>query len=581
MGCEPRAPTFDAERRRLTVMFCDLVGSSALSTRFDPEDFREVIRAYQETCAAVVDHFRGYLARYVGDGVLIYFGYPQSHEDDSERAVRAAFEIIRAMPGLNHSLSRYQGIELAVRIGVASGLVVAGDIAGERATEQNAVVGQTPNLAARLQSIANPNSVLISSDTRELLRGQFEYEELGPQQFNGFPEPVLTWRVIQPVEGVTRFEATRRQGLVPLIGRKDETEILLECWRRAKEGSGQSILLAGEAGIGKSRLAESFCEHIAGEAHAEWRYQCCSYDQSSAFHPVINQLERAAEYQREDTVEQKLAKLEALLAKSSCKTAEAVPLFASLLSIPLTGQYAPLNLGPRQQKERTLAALADHFVGLALDQPVFALVEDMHWMDPSSRELFDLIWQRIGSERVLLLITTREQHIPLAWSKAAHASTVTLHRLDRDQSVAMVAHMAGGKALPQTVLEEIVQRTDGVPLHVEELTKSILESGALSGEEGRYRLREPEAMRDLPGSLQGSLMARLDQLGASKRIAQYAAVIGREFSLELLAEVSGLTSSGLKLGLDKLNSIRTDLSMRLGPRPDIYLQACPSPGSGA
>ena len=566
MGRELRQPKFDAERRQLTVMFCDLVGSSALSTQFDPEDFREIIRAYQETCVAVVDRFRGYLARYVGDGVLIYFGYPESHEDDSERAVRAAFGIIEAMPGLNHSLSHYHDVKLAVRIGVASGLVVAGDIAEEGATERHAVVGQTPNLAARLQSLAEPNSVLISSHTRELLGEQFEYEELGPYEVHGFSEPVVAWRVIQPVEGLTRFEATRRRGVVPLVGREEETNLLLECWRRAKEGSGQSVLLAGEAGIGKSRLAESLSEHLADEPHAEWRYQCYSYYQSSAFHPIINQLERAAGYQREDTAEQKLAKLLRLLANSHCNAEEVVPLFAALLSIPTTGHYPPLNLGPRQQKERTLAALADQFASLALDQPVFALVEDMHWMDPSSRELFDLIWERIRTARVLLLVTTREPHISLAWSRAAHASTITLNRLDRHQSVAMVAHVAKGKALPPAVLEEIIQRTDGVPLHVEELTKSILESGALRGEQGRYSLTGPEGVLDLPVSLQASLMARLDQLGAPKRIAQYAAVIGREFSLRLLAEVSGLTEQGLRTGLDKL--VQSELIYQCGSMSD-------------
>jgi class 3 adenylate cyclase/predicted ATPase len=552
MGRGSQEPTADAERRRLTVMFCDLVGSSALSIRLDPEDFREIIRAYQDTCVAVVDRFRGYLSRYVGDGLLICFGYPESHEDDSERAIRAALEIVNAMPSLNLSLSRYQGVELAVRIGIASGLVVAGDIVGERATEQRAVVGQTPNLAARLQSAAGPNSVLISSDTRELLGEQFEYEELGPLKFNGFAEPMAAWRVIQPVEGVTRFAATRHRRLVPLIGRHDEINTLLECWRHAKEGFGQSVLLSGEAGIGKSRLAESFSEHIAGEPHAEWRYQCYSYHQSSAFHPIIKQLEQAAQCQLQDTAEEKLTKLERLLVKSNCKAQDVLPLLASLLSIPLTQAYAPLNLGPRQQKERTLAALADQFLGLARDQPVFVLVEDLHWMDPSSRELFDVIWERIGGARVLLLITTRDQHMPLAWSKAAHSSTIILRRLDREQSVAMVARMAGRNPLPRNVLEEIVQRTEGVPLHVEELTKSILGSNSLGGEGGRHCLSGPEAMRRLPDSLQASLMARLDQLGPSKRIAQFAATIGREFSFELLAEVSGLTSSGLKIGLERL-----------------------------
>jgi class 3 adenylate cyclase/predicted ATPase len=542
-------------------MFCDLAGSSALSTRLDPEDFREIICAYQNTCVAAVDRFRGYLARYVGDGLLIYFGYPESHEDDAERAVRTALDIIKAMPPLNRSLSSYQGVELAVRIGIASGLVVAGDIVGESATEQHAVVGQTPNLAARLQSAADSNSVLISSDTRELLGEQFEYEELGPHSFKGFSEPVLAWRVIEPIESVTRFAATRRRQLVPLIGRQQEVKTLLECWGRAKEGLGQAVLLAGEAGIGKSRLAESFSERIAGEPHAECRYQCYSYHQSSAFYPIIRQLEQAAQYQRLDTAEEKLAKLQRLLVESNCAAQDFLPSLASLLSLPLTEAYEALNVGPKQQKDRTLAVLVDQFLSLARKQPVFALVEDLHWMDPSSRELFDLIWERISGANILLLITTREQHIPLTWSKAAHGSSIILHRFDRDQSAAMVAHMAGDDALSQTLLEEIVQRAEGIPLHVEELTKSILSSGTPSGADGRYHLSG--AMRSLPSSLQASLMARLDQLGPSKRIAQIAAVIGREFSLEMLAEVSCLTSSGLKIGLEKL--VQSELIHQCGP----------------
>jgi class 3 adenylate cyclase len=436
MGLELKDPSFGAERRHLTVMFCDLVGSSALSVQLDPEDFREIIGAYQKTCAAVVDRFGGYLARYVGDGVLVYFGYPESHEDDAERAIRAAFGIIEALPEINESLSHDRSINLAVRIGVASGLVVAGDIAGAGATEQHAVVGQTPNLAARLQSLAEPNSVLISSQTRQLLGERFEFENLGPHQFKGFSEPTTAWRVIQPLEGLTRFEAAHRRGSIPLVDREQETKRLLECWGRAKAGKGQSVLLAGEAGIGKSRLAESFSERLTSEPHIQLRYQCHSFCQSSAFHPIINELERAARHRREDTAEQKLEKLQRLLANANGQAEEALPLFASLLSIPVNGQYPALHISPRQQKERTLAALADHFVGLSRRRPVFALVEDMHWMDPSSRELFDLIWDRIGTARILLLVTTRDQHISLAWSKAAHASAIALDRLDRDYSVA-------------------------------------------------------------------------------------------------------------------------------------------------
>ncbi len=559
IGGGSRDPPFEAERRQLTVMFCDLVGSTAISAQLDPEDLREIIRSYQETCAAVVDRFRGYLGRFVGDGVLVYFGYPESHEDDTERAIRAAFGIIEATSELNHSLTHYPGVELAVRIGVATGLVVVGDIVGRGATEQDAAVGQTPNLAARLQGAAEPNSIVIDSHTQQLLGDQFEYEHLAPHKFSGFSEPIVAWRVIQPLQGVTRFEAMHRKGVVPLVGREEKINRLLECWRSAKSGRGQCVLVAGEAGIGKSRLAESLSERLTNEQHVELRYQCHSYCTSSAFHPIIDQLERTALIHGEDKAEQRLAKLQQLVANYQCDPEEVVPLLAALLSIPTTNQYPPLRMSPRQQKERTLAGLVNQILGGALHEPVLVLFEDVHWIDPSSRELLDIIWKQIRTSRILLLVTTREQHIPLAWSGAEHASTITLNRLDRRDSLALVAQMPGGSALPQAVLEEIVQRTDGVPLHVEELTKSILGSASLKGDQGDHCL-------NFPVSLQGSLMARLDQLGPQKRIAQYASVIGREFSLRLLAEVSGLTEQSLRNGLEKL--VQSELVYQCGSMSD-------------
>ena len=358
MGLELKDPSFGAERRHLTVMFCDVVGSSALSTQLDPEDFREIIGAYQKTCVAVIDRFGGYLARYVGDGILAYFGYPELHEDDTERAIRAAFGIIESLPEVNDSLSHYQRVTLAVRIGVASGLVVAGDIAGPGATEQHAVVGQTPNLAARLQTLAEPNSVLITSQTRQLLGEQFECESLGPHQFNGFSEPTMAWRVVQPLEG-TRFEATHRRGSIPLVDRESEAKLLLECWSSAKSGKGQSVLLAGEAGIGKSRLAELFSERLASEPHVQLRYQCYSFSQSSAFHPIINELERAARHRREDTADQKVGQAAAAVGKLELQTYRRL-CRCSLRSCqyPPTATMLPLQISPRQQKERTLFGLS-------------------------------------------------------------------------------------------------------------------------------------------------------------------------------------------------------------------------------
>ena len=554
-----RDPPFEAERRQLTVMFCDLVGSAALSVQLDPEELREIIRSYQETCAAVIEQFGGHLGRFIGDGLLIYFGYPESHEDDAERAIQAAFGLIEATSRLSHSHVSCSGVELAVRIGVATGLAVVGDIVGKGATEHGAVVGQTPNLAARLQGAAEPNCVVIDPHTQELLGEQFEYEQLAPHKFRGFSEAIIAWRVVQPLQGVTRFEATRHKGVVPLVGREENINLLLKCWRRAKRGRGQCVLVAGQAGIGKSRLAESLSERLAKEQHAELRYQCHSYCANSAFHPIIDQLERTALIHSEDKDEQKLPKLQRLLASSQGNAEEVVPLYAALLSIDMPKKYVAPQMNAKQQKERTLAALVNQILSLAHHQPVLVFFEDVHWIDPSSRQLLNLIWNEIQKTRVLLIVTTREQPKKSPWSGAEHQSEIALDRLDRQNCLAMVAHMPGGAALPQSVLEEIVQRTDGVPLHVEELTKSILASAALKGEPGGHRL-------NFPVSLQGSLMARVDQLGPHKRIAQYASVIGREFSRRLLTEVAGLTGQTLRNGLDKL--VQSELVYQCGSMSD-------------
>ena len=566
MGHESKDPSLGAERRHLTVMFCDLVGSSALSTQFDPEDFREIVGAYQTTLAAVVDRFGGYLGRYVGDGALVYFGYPEAHEDDAERALLAAFAIIEVMPEISHSLSPRQRVNLAVRIGVASGLVVAGDIAGAGTTEQHAVVGQTPNLAARLQGLAEPNSVLITSATRQLLGDQFEYENLGPHDLKGFPEPTVIWRVIQPSAGTDALRGDdTAAGQSPLSTERKRRSFYWSAGAAQKQGRDNRFCWpakpASESRASPSRSARVWLtSRIFNCVTSATRSPKIAHSTQSSLNSNTKPGIAARIRQRKDWPSCSCYWPDRTAPKTCFRC---LPV---LMSIPTNGQYAPLQFSPRQQKERTLTALADHLIGLARHRPVFALVEDMHWMDPSSRELFDLIWERIATASILLLVTTREQHISLAWSKASHASTIALNRLDHDDSVTMVTRVARGKAFPPPMLEEIIQRTDGVPLHVEELTKSIIDSGALSSEQDHKLQNGADVMRDLPVSLRGSLMARLDQLGPAKRIAQHAAVIGREFSLRLITQVSGLSPQALRAGLEKL--VRSELIYEYGSVSD-------------
>ena len=371
----------EAERRHLTVMFCDLVGSTALSERLDPEDFRDIMRCYQETCAAVVARFDGYLAKFLGDGVLVYFGYPRAHEDDAERAIRASLKIVEELEKLQHQ----DAPGLQTRIGIATGLVVAGDLVGEGVSETRAISGETPNLAARLQTLAEPGTVVVSKSTRQLARGLFEFTDLGHRRLKGIVEPVELWRVDSDKAIESRFEAIHARSLTPFIGREHEIALLVERWEQAKSGEGQVVLLSGEAGIGKSRIVQMLRDSIADENHTRLQYQCSAHYSSTALYPFIAQLERAAGFEPEDVAETKLQKIERLLALSTDTPSEALPLIAALLSVPVAGQYAPLELTPQRQKEKTLEILADQLLGLASRQPVLMIVEDAHWVDPSDR----------------------------------------------------------------------------------------------------------------------------------------------------------------------------------------------------
>ncbi len=540
-GSTPPANAFaaEAERRQLTVMFCDLVGSTELSQRLDPEDLSEVTRAYQDACKAAVERYEGYVARYMGDGVLAYFGYPQAHEDDAERAIRAGLSVVDAIGRLNETAGHKRGVDLRVRVGMATGQVVVGDIVGEGAAQESTVVGETPNLAARLQALAEPNTVVIGRGTYELAAGRFDYQDLGVHDLKGIEAPVPAWRVVAPASVASRFEALHRSGFTPLVGREHEIGLLLERWEQAKDGDGQVVLLSGEAGIGKSRITETLSERTGAEQRTCLRYQCSPYHANSALHPVIEQLERAARFGPEDCNESKLDKLESLLLRADDHDNMAGALLAPLLSIPTGNRYAPLDMTPERQKERTLEALADQLDALSRQSPVLFIFEDAHWADPTSLELLELIVERTQDLATLAVITLRPEFAP-PWVDHTHVTSLTLNRFTRRLASAMIEKVTAGKRLPVEVQDQIIEKTDGVPLFVEELTKSILESGQLTEEADGYVLAGSPAELAIPATLHDSLVARLDRLGAVKEVAQAASAIGREFDYDLLAAISAL-----------------------------------------
>jgi class 3 adenylate cyclase/predicted ATPase len=551
----------EAERRQLTVMFVDLVGSTALSGRLDPEDMGAVIRAYQDACANVITRFEGHIAKYLGDGVLAYFGYPQAHEDAAERAVRAGLGVIEAVA----RLAAPDGTPLAARVGIATGLVVVGELIGRGEAQERAVVGETPNLAARLQAVAEPNAVVIGPTTRRLIGSLFEDADLGARDLKGFAAPVRAWRVLGPSAAHGRFDARQAAGLTPLVGREAELALLLGRWEQAKDGQGQVVLLSGEPGIGKSRVVREMRERLAGEPHRRLSYQCSPYHPTSPLHPVIEQLERAAGLVRDELPGQQLDKLERLLVRGTGQLDETVPLLAALLAVPTGGRYPPLDLTPQRQKQRTLDVLVDQLAGLAAEQPVLVVYEDVHWVDPTTLELLDLTIERVRRLPVLLLMTFRPEFKP-PWTGLPHVSALALTRLGRRQGAALVKRMTGGKALPAEVAEQIAAKTDGVPLFVEELTKAVLESGLLRDEGDRYALAGPLPPLAIPATLQDSLLARLDRLAPVKEVAQVGAAIGREFAYELLAAVAPLPDDRLREALDQL--VGAELVFRRGTPPE-------------
>ena len=486
-----------AERRHLTVMICDLVGSTALSARLDPEDLGGILDAYHAACARIVLSYDGFLAEFRGDGIIAYFGYPRAHEDDAERTVRAGIDIIAAIA----NLETRAGEPLALRIGIATGLVVVGDVGGQGMLREHAIVGDAPNLAARLQALAEPGTVVVAKSTRRLLGDRFRLRDLGSHRVKGISEAVAAWAVEGFSDTGSHFEPIRPPALTDLIGRDDEIEILQECKGVAWKGGGQIVLISGEAGIGKSRIAAALAEKIAGEPHTLLRYQCSPYYIDSALRPIIEQLERATRFKAEDTTDQRLDKLEALLAMGTLQVREVAPIFAALLSISPGDRYPPLALSPSQQRRRTHAALLDQLENLARKQPILIVFEDVHWADATSMELIDLVVERVRQLPVLALLTFRTEFEP-PWVGLPNVRSLVLPRLDRNSVETMIARVTGGRALPAEIVREIVTRTDGNPLFVTELTKAVLEAGVLRKDVDGYRLDGPLPSLAIPATLQ-------------------------------------------------------------------------------
>ena len=562
----PNSELIAAERRQLTVMFCDVVGSTALSEQLDPEELREVIRAYQEICAGVIARFEGHIAQYLGDGLLVYFGYPVAHEDDAQRAVRVGLGIVAALQnaeGLNPRLPSEQHdvlggaaerrvivgrsfkAGLQVRIGIHTGPVVVGEMGSGGKREQLAL-GETPNIAARLQGLAEPDSVVVSVATYRLVAGLFECQDLGPQTLKGISTPLAVYRVVGESAAQSRFDVAVGRGLTPLVGREEELGLLRRRWEQAKERAGQVVLLSGEAGIGKSRLVQTLKEQVMVEGATRIEFRCSPYHQNSAFYPLIEHLQLLLQFAPHDTPHARLVKLQRTLAAYRFPQADTLSLLASLLSLPHPESTSPLTLSPQKQKQKTQEALVAWVVEEAEKAPVYCAWEDLHWADPSTLEVLTLVLDQVPTTRLLALLTFRPDFTP-PWGARSYLTQLTLNRLGRQQVKAMVGQVADGKALPAEVLHQIVAKTDGVPLFVEELTKMVSESIGSVGSHGHA----PVTL-GIPSTLQDALMARLDRLAPVRELAQIGAVLGREFSYELLHAVSLLDETLLQQGLHQL-----------------------------
>lgn len=556
-------PAPHAERRHLTIMFCDLLGLSALVAELDPEDIAELIRASQSVIAAAVARFDGHVAKWVPGGATIYFGYPRAHEDDAERAVRAGLALIKAIAELKPA----QGAGFDVRLGISSGLVVVGELIGEGEARERGVVGDTANLAARLRSLAGPGSVMVSESTRRLLGNSFELKTVGPQALKGFKSPVVAWRVIGEQDNFNRFDASRSEALTPFVGREDEIALLLARWRRAAKGEGQVVLLSGEAGIGKSRVLAMLRERIEGERAIVMRYQCSPHHLNDSFYPVIGQIWHAAGFASGEPAAVRLEKLERMIEATGLACDEIAPLLAALFAIPTENRYPPLDLAPAELRERTLAAMIAMTVALTQRAPILMFLEDAHWIDPTTLDLTNRVVEQVRHLPILLVITFRPEFSP-PWAGRGHVTSLSLTRLARQQAIRMIGGVASGKKLPAEVFDQIVAKTDGVPLFMEELTKSVLESGLLREESDSYVLASVLTPLAIPSTLHDSLTARLDRLSPIKEMAQIGAAIGREFSHTLIEAVSPIKGDALEGILRQL--MEAELIHRRGTPPKAH-----------
>jgi class 3 adenylate cyclase/predicted ATPase len=545
-------------------MFCDLVDSTKLSSQLDPEVYRDVVRAYQQVCSEVITRFDGHIAQLLGDGLLVYFGYPQAHEDDAQRAVRTGLGILAAMEDLQTRLHQDKGIQLTVRVGIHTGLVVVGAMGGAGRQEQLAL-GEVPNIASRIQGLAASDTVAISEATYRLVQGYFECQDLGAQILRGVSKPVQVYRVLQESGARGRLDVAVTRGLTPLVGREQEVGLLLERWAEAKAGQGHVVLLTGDAGIGKSRLVQVLKDQVANEPHVRWECRSAEYYQNTALYPLIDLFQRTLQWQHDETSDEKCTKLEQALSQYRLPVEETVPLFAPLLSLPLPEDRSPqLNLSPQRQRQKTLETIVAILQELAEHQPVIFIMEDLHWTDPTTLELLNLVIEQIPTTSILTLLTCRPYFQP-SWHHRSYLTEITVNRLSHAQVEQLVNRMTDGKTFPQEVLAQIVEKTDGVPLFVEEMTKAILESGHLKEIDSHYELIGSLLTLAIPATLHDSLMARLDRLVTAKAVAQYAAVIGRQFAYDLLQAVSQLDDTTLQRELGRL--VEAELVFQRGVPP--------------
>ncbi len=549
----------EPERRPLTVLFCDLVGSTELTLRLDPEEMGDITRRFQDAAAAAIARCEGFVDRFMGDGLLAFFGYPRAQENAAERAVQAGFAIIAA----TGALGTPDGSALAIRVGIASGVAFIGEMMAHGGAREQVAAGEVLNLAARIQQVAPANSIAISAETRELLRGLFELEELGQHALKGINAKVPVWRVLRERALATRYEAADRRAVSPLVGREAEAALLADRWEAACGGEGQLVLLSAEPGLGKSRLVHELRERAAERPHLTVRYQCSPMHTNSALYPAAAQMRFAAGIDPEDAPERQLEKLAVLLRRATDDIDEPLKLIALLLSIPTPLTESVQALSTEQVKHRTLEILVAQMLGLARRQPLMLLVEDAHWIDPTTQELMSLAINAIQDASVLILITYRPefQH---RWGGLPYATTLRLGQLTRPQTRTLITHVAGGKELPGEVVDQIIARTDGVPLFVEELTKGVLGLGVLVEQEGRYVLKGSLSGLAIPATLRDSLLARVDALASAKEVAQVGSVLGREFRLVHLAAMSGIDDAALEQGVSRL--VQEELIRQHGSR---------------